>query len=639
MSTTESILPPADADKKLFGGWSVFCKSTTFLLCALYLVFFGFRGFVQLDLELKSPYPSFFKIYWADEGDVFTEQNMRQVRVKPGKSDYRVFLTHLGNVDRLRIDPLEYAGEIDIHGIRISQQGYLDLALDFASGFDALKPINEVERDLKEADQTGLSLIATGGDSQLEWDVETQSTSFVPVLHIVNLFLIIGLVAVLRKPSTLLLENDRFVTASLLVVLLLATAMATITRPYVHPDEGVHYQAVSYYSNHFLPPALDSAEVAHTYSPYGVTRLGNYEIYYQLAGHFSWLLQPFQLSGLINARLFGLFMLGFMLVYCMRTPAFRVFAMPTLISAQTWYLFSYANSDGFALFAAIIASFQAAVPQSALNRFLRDEKVDRYVWSLLALGGLIGVLLLTKSNFYFFLVFLGAYFLWRMACGEFQNQKRFWSRAASLCLVGLALYGVRIALDHAANGPDPSALRTEMAEQHATDLYNPRTPNEKKHLYLYMKDRGFSLERILQKEKWLGKIFLNGFGSYGFTQYFPSGAFFETVKNTGLLLGAFIILGVLITGPPRAHGLILIVLVCAAALISVLLWRSWAISFQAQGRYLAPVLPMLGILFFHVREYLNQKILVSLVVAMFLLGVYSFLFVGLHDIPKLDYFS
>ena len=66
----------------------------------------------------------------------------------------------------------------------------------------------------------------------------------------------------------------------------------------------------------------------------------------------------------------------------------------------------------------------------------------------------------------------------------------------------------------------------------------------------------------------------------------------------------------------------------------MLLWRSWAISFQPQGRYLAPVLPILGIIYYHARPYIYDKGVMLLNVFLFLLGVYSFIFIGLHDIWK-----
>ena len=623
--------------QKLFGGWSMFSIGMASVLCVVYLVFFGFRALVELDVQLQTPRASFVKIYWADEGKAFTESNMSQVLIRPGKQKHSVYLTHLGNVDRLRIDPLEYAGEIDLKRISLSQRGYQTIELITEQQLDLLKPLKEVEfKKLNNETGTGIGLVTTGRDSQVEWDLDPVSIRLFPMRHVVSLALIVLLVGLMRKPAQRLYRNHAFVPASLLIILILVTAMAVITTLNVHPDEVVHYKAVDYYSDHILPPAIDSTEAADSFSGYGYSRLGNFESYYPLAGYFSFLLKPFQLDDVTASRMFGLLMLLILVLLAVCKPEFRIFALPLLISAQTWYLFSYANSDGFALFAATLASYQAACEKSMLNRFLSQKRVDGYWLSLFALGGLVGILLLSKTNFYFFLIFLGAYFLWRMSIGDFKDQKLFWSRVFMLFIVGLGLYGSRVALDYAVNGPDPAALRAEMIELHAKPIYKPSTPLEKKHIYLYLKDRNFSLDRILNKEKWPGKTFLNAFGSYGFTQFFPSMAYFETVKNTGLFLVAFMLVGILLNGAPRHHGLLLLVLICSSALVLMLLWRSWTISFQPQGRYLAPILPMLGILYYHIRSCINQKAVISLTVVMFLLGIYSFLFIGLYEIPKVN---
>ena len=621
----------------LFRGWSMFSIGMASVLCVLYLVLFGFRALVELDVQLQTPQASFVKIYWADEGKVFTEKNMSQVLIRPGKQNYSVYLTHLGNVDRLRIDPLEYAGEIDFKQIRLSQRGYETIELKTEQQFESFKPLKGIKlKQLGNETRTGIGLETSGSDSQIEWDLNPVNISFFPLRHVVSLALILLLVGLMRKPAQLLFRNHVFVPVCLVAILILVTTMAVITTLRVHPDEVVHLQAVKYYSDHLLPPAIDSLEASDSFSGYGYSRLANFESYYPLAGYFSFLLKPFHLDEVIEARMFGLLMLMLLVLFAVCKPAFRIFALPLLISAQTWYLFSYVNSDGFALFVATLASYQAACEKSMMNRFLVQKQIRGYWLSLLILGGLFGILLLSKTNFYFFLIFLGAYFLWRMSIGDFKDQKLFWSRVFVICVVGLGMYGGRVALDYAVNGPEPSALKAEMIELHAEPIYKPSTPLERKHIYLYLKDRNFSLDRILNKEKWPGKTFLNAFGSYGFTQFFPSMAYFETVKNTGLFLLAFMLAGILINGPPRTHGLFLLVLMCATALVLMLLWRSWTISFQAQGRYLAPILPMMGILYYHIRSSVNQKILVSLTIAMFFLGVYSFLFVGLYEIPKVN---
>ena len=73
----------------------------------------------------------------------------------------------------------------------------------------------------------------------------------------------------------------------------------------------------------------------------------------------------------------------------------------------------------------------------------------------------------------------------------------------------------------------------------------------------------------------------------------------------------------------------------SATLIAVSLYHSWTKDFQAQGRYLLPILPMLGVLCMQGGKAIGPKILTLDTTAMFLLSVYSYICVALLEIPRL----
>jgi hypothetical protein len=618
-------------------GWTPFSTGMAIILCAIYLALFGFRALVQFDVTVESGYSSFFKIYWASGDDGFTESKMREVYIKPGKTTYSVFLTNLALVERLRIDPLEYPGKVSIRKLDITQAGYAVIDLLVPTLRQRLKPVRQSN---PVASSGGAMVLETlGEDGQYEIAIDPERHTVFPFIHTINLLLIIAAVYALRRVAAYLVEDNRLVPAMLAAVLVMVAVMASVTHDSVHPDEKVHLSAVNYYSEHLLPPRIDDPALADSFSGYGYSRLANLEIYYQLAGYFSALLKPLRVDNLLGARIFGIAMLLVLVILCLRYPPFRDFTVPMLVSAQAWYLFSYTNSDGFALFYTIITSYQVAYRDSALNRFLLEAHPDRFWPKALVFGAGAGLLLLLKPNFYFFILFLGLYLLWRVTSGDFPDQKQLWTRLVMIGVVGLCVYGARTALDYAVNGPDPGQLRAEMIELHSDPLYKPSTPVHNKHIYLDLRERGFTLDRIIVKERWLGKTFLSAFGSFGFTQYFPSSTYYEQVRNIGLLLVGLLLGGVLIFGTPRTSGLFIIVLVCSTLLVVTLLWRSWTVSFQPQGRYLAPILPMAGILYYHVQDTVNRKVFLSLIFALFLMGVYAFVFVGLHGIPKIDYYS
>ncbi|NKB60781.1 MAG: hypothetical protein GKR95_01115 [Gammaproteobacteria bacterium] len=138
-------------------------------------------------------------------------------------------------------------------------------------------------------------------------------------------------------------------------------------------------------------------------------------------------------------------MLLVLLLFAFKRTDFRYFLLPLLASAQAWYLFSYANSDAFALFLSILMSYQVAYPQSLFNQFLTDSTPRQFWAKAILLGVFCGTLLLVKDNYYFCLLFFGAFILWRFFLGEFDDRRRFWIRIGMLVFIGLSVYGVRFA--------------------------------------------------------------------------------------------------------------------------------------------------------------------------------------------------
>ena len=180
-------------------------------------------------------------------------------------------------------------------------------------------------------------------------------------------------------------------------------------------------------------------------------------------------------------------------------------------------------------------------------------------------------------------------------------------------------------------------MRIEEITVMADKPYNPLTPLEEQNIYLGMRDRGVALEGVIRNHHWGEKSLISAFGSFGFTQYNPDPAFVTLLKVTGFLLVLTVISSILINAPNGYLWLLLAALGCTAGLIGISLWASWAVNFQPQGRYFAPVLGIIGILFYHTRPYLFRLPVYILTGAMFIMGVYAFVFVGLAQIQKTAY--
>lgn len=606
------------------------------VFAALYFHLFAFKSYFEIELQTFVGKGTFFKIYWADADQDYTESKSKRLRIRGGNYKIKLFLGNLGNIGKLRIDPVEYVGEAKIKSISLSQKGYDSIQLA-GNQLNRVLPLNQIESVELEAD--GLHIISSGKDGNLELQIFPNPSGGFQWIHPINaLIIILGCVA-LRRPVTLLQQEHRYVMIGLTIALVLAATMASITTIHVHPDERVHLEAVNYYSKHALPPSLDSPEIADSFSDYGKSRLSTYEIYYPLAGYFTRLLEPIKSPALLNARVFSVCLLLGLLLLSYARSKFRYFALPLILSPQIWYFFSYPNSDGFALAVSLIAAYQIAVSDSLLNRFLSKQKPQFYALSLLGFGGLAGVLLLTKLNFYFFLLFLFLYLLWRLTHGFYPSPGRLWTRVLMIGVIAVSMYGVRIGLDYAANGPDPKAKFNHYLEKTAKEEFKPSTPLEKKHVYLYLKDRGTELDVVLQFLNWGPITFATAFGSYGYTQYFGSDTYFAVMKTlVAMLLGAIIFFA-LTKGPPELHGLILIAGLCAGLLITASIWSSWTEDFQAQGRYMAPLIPIFSVVYYHARHFVNYKVISSIALALFVMSVYSFVFIGLAQIAKTSFYT
>ena len=522
------------------------------LFCLVYNHYIAFTSEIEIDLEIDTYEVSYLRVYWADHGQAFSEQNSRKVVLRKGRGKYRFLIGSLEGIDRIRIDPMEMRWrddpdeQISLHRVGLNQRGYENLEYQGESALRQLQPTHGLS-DVEVRDGV-LVMRTANNDSQLLLSLSPVKTSLFPPIFLLNYFLIFLIVGLVRPCIIALKDNLAFVPVFLFATLPLVIAMAALSNFNTHPDEFVHLHAVDYFSTHWIPPPMDSAEIEHTFSDYGQTRLASLEIYYQVAGVFTRLLEPLNLDFFYDARIFGVFLFLVLFYLSACHTGFRYVALPLLISPQIWYLFSYINSDGFALFVSTILMYQAVSPTSKLNQLLVDTKVSRLTLSIVVLGLLMGSILLLKSNFYILGLFLFLYLIWRWCCGDFQDRKLLMTRMALLLLVAIGLFGARWGLDRAVNGFDRAETFNQLRAEYAQPQFNPETPLEDTHIYLHLRAKGTSLDVVTDYLGWGAIQFGTSFGSYGYTQYNASDIFYSMVGNLCMLLVLSVIILVLIYG-------------------------------------------------------------------------------------------
>ena len=608
------------------------------LLCIIMLVSGYYillinSGMVQLELETDTR--TVLKIYWPNTHGNFSENNMAELLIEPGKKDYAVRVNNTSKIESLRLDPAEKTAWVTINEVRVKQWGYPDYVLRDKAAFENLEVISGVESLTRH--EQGVTVQVKSKDPRLKLHLPHRERLFSPLTdttEAVRLLCVLLLAAAGYFFFRSFFSNSYFLPLLGATVLGLIMTMALLSDFNTHPDEEVHVTAGKYFINHTLPPRVGDPSVRHTYSHYGVSRLHSGEIIYFLAGKYLRLLQPLYVQSFFLLRFFNVLLFGALILFAFQKKDFRFFLLPFLLSSQIWYIFSYFNSDAFAVFIGLLAAYQLAGRQSALNSLIFSEQT-KYFWiKLPALGLLLGFLLLLKQNFYFLYLFLFLYFLWKIWVlrPKWTGGKIF--RLIAVLLIGCSVFaGVRLT-DARINDFNKEALLFEARRQYADELFNPDTPIEKRHAYLEMRKRGTSLKRFLAADRWGEKSFRSSFGVYGYTQYSGSFAYYDYVRYIGIALLLTLIISIACRG--RSAGIALLTIATGTALLLIITacWHAWTVDFQAQGRYFLPIIPMAAVLFYHCRRIIFRPAFYPLFFTLFSLSVYNFILVGLRDIGK-----
>jgi len=610
----------------------VFAFFVCLLACGLYYRFFVCNGFVEVELEVTQE--THFKIYWAEAGQPYAEKNMSVVKANPERKKYSFFLTDIGKIARLRVDTHRYEGEATLKHLQLVQNGWAPLILSTPEDFSNLTPLSQIA-DYR-VDSDGLWVESTGDDPNFEWIITPQYQGIDGNWLILRFFCISLIVCLVVRYAGPLAKELRFVPFFLFGVWGLIMVMACISNENEHPDEYVHMFATSYYQDNWLPPVLESDDIIDSYSVYGVSRLNNGEVYYLFAGKFQKFIEEFRVPEYLSFRMFNIFLFGLILLYTIGVKHARMVAIPFLVSPQIWYVFSYCNSDAFALFFTFVAACQLVNPESLLHRFLKGDGRSSTVFGAVALSILLGLVFLLKKNYYPFI----ALFYLCLGVKFFVTQDFFWDRKEALkrlvfiTLAGLLIFGLRIGADYMVNGPDRQVKIETLKEELAHPWYKPSTALHDKHISLYRKARGTTLQELIVIDRWFEKTFLTSFGVFGYFTISGSQKYYDLVRWTGGAFLVFFLGSILLRGGYVGAGLAVSVFTLSAALIGVSLHHSWTADFQAQGRYLFPIVPMLGILYGLCHAAVNRQILIVGASSMYMFGIYIFIGEALLRIPK-----
>lgn len=429
-----------------------------------------------------------------------------------------------------------------------------------------------------------------------------------------------GRMAWAERPLAILLSMQ------LALSIVLVALMAVRSPENAHPDEFRHFTAAEYFREHWLPPAVGAPGTESSYSEYGFSYLNEADFVYWAFGKASALGGVGGMGAMRSLQVLLYFGLIAWMVYRARqfTPGLGFL----LLTPQVWYVFSYVNGDAlpFALLTVLLVEF--GWPHSSVRRFLKGTQAAPTP-GVFVVGALLGLLAMSKRNYLVSFVFLGFVILW------LRHEVRHWSRIVLLASTAAVIALPWLTYHAWVNDWQTGKRVAEYSEQVASPALKPSAQaSPSSFRFRALRTKGASLWDVVVTLHW-GEISFRSFcGLYGWMNIEADPWTYRIFAVLYAALLAILVTPSLRRGPPGARPLLVGVLICAGLVIAQSVYWSWVYDFQAQGRYLFPILPML---FFYWRQYETATRPVPALVVSAVLGANGLLSFALIGLPVLGW--
>jgi len=623
--------------KTLFSG----LRNRTIILMVLGIVglsyFFYDHIFIKISL-VTDTYGN-FKIYFPDKNGEYFENNSTRVKIRPQQPEYFIAADRIEGGHHIRIDPIDQVGHVKIKNISFYQFPARKIDIISDKRFDSdlttrIEPVGDIASF--KTRPTYIEIATSGIDSQIKVAVDFTKDSETTFIFAFFLILVSFLVYFLKNIIAYRLDSFTFVPVLMCMALVLILVMAVISKPQVHPDENIHIKSAMYYSENWMPPKICQPNMKWAYSPYGVSRLNSFEAFYFFAGKYYTLAKVIPGQFFFQFRSFNVMLFAILTLMAFLRPEFRLCCLPLLISPQIWYVFSYFNSDAFALFICYLLLYQLFISDSLLNIFLkhRDKSLLIIIGGIVVGGSLFGMLPFIKKNYYAFIIYLFCFGIIKMLSNRENLSKVKILNWGIILFVGLFLVFARYGVDAYINGLDHSHKENICRETLAKYKFKPSTPAKDQWFGIDMRKKGVALAEVFSQYGWGRISFQSTFGVYGPMSIYPSNYIISIYKIILLCFGGIIIFCAF-KGGLFAWMHVLNFIFWGFLLIFASLWNSWNVDLQSQGRYFFPFFVMGAMLLDEIKLNLPKSRFSMLSIFTFFVGAYSFIFIGLARIPKI----
>ena len=263
--------------------------------------------------------------------------------------------------------------------------------------------------------------------------------------------------------------------------------MATISELGAHPDERDHINAAEYYAEHWLPPVIGSEESSFTRSNYGYSYLDELDVVYIFAGKVGSVVTSINFFRYFQIFLFVI-LLGFLITAEKKLPL-----LIFLISSQVWYVFSYSNSDAFPFLVSFLIVL-ISLPVFYVEEVKDQLTIKRCVY----IGVLLGLLLISKVNYYTFIIYFGLIGLW-VICYRTKFRETVFKRGALIVFCACMILISRLGFELSTNSLlDRSERIAEAQERYADYQYKMSTPVDQAFFGLRFRERGYPIKSLFK---------------------------------------------------------------------------------------------------------------------------------------------
>lgn len=568
---------------------------------------------IALSFSINTESPTTLQIYY-DLGSGFNEENSIK-KYLSGSKESEISLRLPANIKGLRIDPATSPMRITLGEIYINRsidRKKSPIKLHCFTHFNGAKIIGAyIEKNITIDSLNSDPYVIINSECIPDKNGYVKIYTYVIPCLVILLILFYFFKKIKKNNSNV--GNIALVTIVTFATILIFY-MALKTPFNMHPDENGHVPASQFYEENWLKKRVDHPQMVNSLVPnWGTSYLYINDSIYMVAEKLTSPLKSLGMDDYKRYRIFNSTLFVVLAIILAFNWSKSIWFFLVLgISPQTLYIFSYFNGDAFSLFWGLISGIIFVVNlNKIIEYFWKGGGINRYlIYFCLSLI----MITFTRANYLILIpYFLGMLIILKPIDMPLKNN---FIKTSIRCSIFLFIIFIPFFIeklyiyyinDFIFN--DLVQLQRQLFATPELLLSNIIETKNNPHL-LSLRDFGVPLKDLLSNEpsysgsfispspvtySWLLSTWLWFFGVYGYGVYMTT--FSYVVTNTLLpltLMGSVLFLKFKEFKPPYAlisafNFFFILLVICQSLMFS------WTYSFQPQGRYVMPLLPMLAI--------------------------------------------